>query len=40
VVATGFTRSLAKPGGNFTGISYYATELAAKRLELLMEAIP
>ncbi|WP_087001751.1 ABC transporter substrate-binding protein [Rhizobium sullae] len=39
-VATGFARSLAKPGGNFTGISYYATELAAKRLELLMEAVP
>ena len=33
-------RSLAKPGGNVTGVSYYATELAAKRLELLMEAIP
>ncbi|MEK1894269.1 MAG: ABC transporter substrate-binding protein [Rhizobium sp.] len=39
-VATGFVRGLAKPGGNFTGISYYASELAAKRLELLMEAMP
>ena len=39
-VAGGLAASLAKPGGNFTGVSYYATELTAKRLELLMEAIP
>ncbi|RWP38966.1 MAG: ABC transporter substrate-binding protein [Mesorhizobium sp.] len=39
-VAAGLASSLAKPGGNLTGVSYYATELAAKRLELLMEAIP
>ena len=36
----GLARSIAKPGGNVTGVSYYATELAAKRLELLMEAVP
>ncbi len=39
-VGAGLARSLAKPGGNLTGVSYYATELAAKRLELLMEAVP
>ena len=39
-VAGGLARSLAKPGGNVTGVSYYATELSAKRLELLKEAVP
>ena len=39
-VAAGLARSLAKPGGNLTGVSYYATELTAKRLELLKEMIP
>jgi putative tryptophan/tyrosine transport system substrate-binding protein len=39
-VAAGLAHSLAKPGGNLTGVSYYATELTAKRLELLKEAIP
>jgi len=39
-VASGLARSLANPGGNLTGVSYYATELTAKRLEFLMEAIP
>src|SRR5262245_41714845 len=39
-VADGLARSLAKPGGNLTGVSYYATELTAKRLELLKETIP
>lgn len=39
-VAGGLARSLAKPGGNLTGISYYATELTAKRLEFLKELIP
>jgi putative tryptophan/tyrosine transport system substrate-binding protein len=39
-VAAGLARSLAKPGGNVTGVSYYATELAAKRLELLKETLP
>ncbi|MEQ1956903.1 ABC transporter substrate-binding protein [Mesorhizobium sp. CN2-181] len=39
-IADGLVASLAKPGGNFTGVSYYATELTAKRLELLKEAIP
>ena len=39
-VAGGLAHSLAKPGGNVTGVSYYATELTAKRLELLKEMIP
>jgi len=39
-VAGGLAQSLAKPGGNLTGVSYYATELTAKRLELLKELIP
>jgi putative ABC transport system substrate-binding protein len=39
-VDAGLARSLAKPGGNVTGLSYYATELTAKRLEFLKEMIP
>lgn len=39
-VAGGLARSLAKPGGNVTGVSYYATELTAKRLELLKAVLP
>ena len=34
-VASGLVTSLARPGGNVTGLSYYATELSAKRLEML-----
>jgi putative ABC transport system substrate-binding protein len=39
-VAAGLVKSLRRPGGNVTGLSYYATELTAKRLELLREAVP
>ncbi len=39
-VASGLAQSLARPGGNLTGVSYYATELTAKRLELLKEVVP
>ncbi|MBP1882535.1 ABC transporter substrate-binding protein [Sinorhizobium mexicanum] len=39
-VGAGLAQSLARPGGNLTGVSYYATELSAKRLELLLEAVP
>jgi len=39
-VATGLISSLAYPGGNLTGISSRATDLAPKRLEILKEMIP
>jgi ABC-type uncharacterized transport system substrate-binding protein len=39
-VASGFVKSLARPGGNITGMSLLAPGLAAKRLVLLKETIP
>ena len=39
-VATGLVDSLARPGGNITGISRLTRELSGKRLELLIEVVP
>ena len=39
-VANGFVASLARPGGNITGLSTLAPEIGGKRLELLKETIP
>jgi len=39
-VTAGLANSLRRPGGNLTGISILAPEMAAKRLELLREIIP
>ena len=39
-VATGLIDSLARPGGNLTGLTSLARDLSGKRLELLKEAVP
>ena len=39
-VEAGFVESLARPGGNVTGITNLTGELGGKRLELLKEAVP
>jgi putative ABC transport system substrate-binding protein len=39
-VGLGHVASLARPGGNITGLSMLLTELAAKELEILKEAVP
>jgi putative ABC transport system substrate-binding protein len=40
LVETGLVTSLARPGGNITGVSDPATTLSAKRLEILKEVVP
>jgi putative ABC transport system substrate-binding protein len=39
-VTTGLVESLARPGGNVTGLTSMATDLIGKRLEILKEAVP
>jgi ABC-type uncharacterized transport system substrate-binding protein len=39
-VEQGFVQSLARPGGNVTGVSWLNTELSAKRVELVKQALP
>ena len=40
MVGQGFVRSLARPGGNTTGVTLLASELDGKRQEILIEAVP
>ena len=39
-IEAGLVSSLARPGGNLTGLTFFATEISAKRVELIKEAIP
>jgi putative ABC transport system substrate-binding protein len=39
-IATGLVEGLARPGGQLTGLTELSTELSAKRLEILKEAVP
>jgi putative tryptophan/tyrosine transport system substrate-binding protein len=39
-LASGIVSNLARPGGNVTGLTFFNPEIAAKRLELLKEALP
>jgi putative ABC transport system substrate-binding protein len=39
-VGNGFVASLARPGGNITGLSNFSPEISGKRLELLKEIVP
>ena len=36
----GLVKSLARPGGNLTGLTFVTVELASKRMQLLKDAVP
>jgi putative ABC transport system substrate-binding protein len=40
ILSTGLVDSLARPGGNVTGLTLLSRELGGKRLELFKEAVP
>jgi hypothetical protein len=40
LLRAGLVASLARPGGNITGVSIFGAELDGKRLEILMEIVP
>jgi putative ABC transport system substrate-binding protein len=40
ILATGLVKSLARPGGNVTGLTFSTVDTVGKRLELLKEAVP
>ena len=39
-IDAGLVPSLARPGGNLTGLTFFFAEICAKRVELIKEAIP
>src|SRR5207302_1988930 len=39
-IGTGFVASLARPGGNITGMSLLSTDVSGKRLQLLRDIVP
>jgi putative ABC transport system substrate-binding protein len=39
-IGEGLATSLARPGGNITGVSLYDVEIYGKRLQILKEAVP
>jgi putative ABC transport system substrate-binding protein len=39
-IGIGLVKSLARPGGNLTGVSFLSTELAGKRMQLLKDLLP
>jgi putative tryptophan/tyrosine transport system substrate-binding protein len=40
LVSTGVVPSIARPGGNLTGLTFFFAEICAKRIELIKEAVP